>query len=148
MSESDLYAGMKSNIKGSWTRIENSISSGQFDTNAVYGGVEAWIELKTFVGADAWYLRPLQFNWMAHRLNRGGSDNMWILAAEDDVRFPIYCWPCRFIYEHRERLIPTKSKKYKWSLDRTKDAQFAVANWADLTSKVFGNVSTSTLYNS
>ncbi len=85
MTESDLWKSTREGINDPqvhWTRIENTVGTGQSDVHGLLSGVDAWIELKIFHGNQIDF-RKSEVAWITRRTECGGRT--WILARKKDT---------------------------------------------------------------
>lgn len=132
-TEADLYQRLRSAIPGKWTRIENAVTFGMFDTNLAREGQEVWVELKILPGKKL-RIRPLQYGWAVDRYKLGGMTNAFFLAEAEDG---IYVFSIEYLYAHRKRLIPTKRKMYEFTVDKEIDGHCYHTEWPSVVEAMF-----------
>lgn len=108
MLETALFSRLRPKLKewGEFSRIENSVESGTWDTFYCIDGQQGWIETKVEKGGHL-YFEKFQPNW-ARRFYRAGLDNMFIIAAlEKDFND-------MGVYHVRELLEANREPYRKW----------------------------------
>lgn len=88
MTESDLHKMVTLRIVGRVTRFENLISSGVFDANLFYSGLEMWVEYK-IEHAGRIEVRGPQYVWGRTRLTQG-MDNLYFLVASHELKIKLF----------------------------------------------------------
>lgn len=91
MLETALFARIKPSLArwGKYSRIENSVESGTWDTFYTIEGQAGWIETKVEKGGML-YFEKFQPNWARGYLN-AGLTNLFVLAALGDKgRMEVY----------------------------------------------------------
>lgn len=90
MLETDLFARLKPRIGlwGTYSRVENSVEQGTWDTFYCIQGQAGWIETKVAKNGFL-YFEKFQPNW-ARRYLRHGLNNLFVIAATDSKLMNVY----------------------------------------------------------